>query len=179
MGTDSESKMSPALKWVLIGCGGVCLVAVICVVGLLVWILSSPEGGVKLANEMDDYALEYLDEHRILEPEEELVAYYDVTIAMNGSEAVILTNERVIYHKDGRTTAIALSEVEDISHRYESLIGDVIEIQSRTGAALKVEIAPLNQGETFKRVLMATWKRAQPTGELAVENEGAGEAVGY
>ena len=152
--------MKPVEKTLLIiGC---CFAAVILagVLALGVWLFSGPESGVKLGNEMDQYALDYLAEHDMLRPGEEVLAYYDVTMAMDGTEAAILTSDRVIYHKQGNTTWIAVQDIEDVRHRYETLIGDVIEIQSSSGRFMKIEIAPFNSGETFLRVLMNRWEKA-------------------
>jgi hypothetical protein len=110
---------------------------------------------------MEVYAQEYIDEHKILEDSEELLAYYDVTISLDGSESAVLTTKRVIYHKNGRNIAFDLADIEDIRHRKESLIGDIFEISAETGQTMKIEIAPLNQGETFKNVLMAAWEKAR------------------
>lgn len=126
----------------------------------VLWIAVSPAGGVRLGNEMHPYALEYLEKHSLLEPGENVVAYYDVTLSMDGSEAAILTDRRVLYHHEGRTSAIALAEIEEISHRYESYVGDVIELQSRDGQFMKITIAPMNMGETFLRALRAGHERA-------------------
>jgi len=157
----SKSSIHP----VLIGCGAVLLLVALAVGGLFVWLAILPEGGVKMANEMDDYAWSYLEKHRVLDPDEQLLAYYDATMSMDGTEAAILTSKRVMYHKNGRTTAMALEDVEDISHRYESLIGDVIEITDRSGARLKIEIAVFNQGESFYQALMDSWKRVRANRE--------------
>jgi len=141
------------LKWTLIGCGTVTLVAVVGVVGCVVWLGSGPESGVKLTNEMDPYALEYLEGHGLLEPEERVVAYYDATIAMDGTEAAILTDRRVMYHREGSTISIPIEEIIDIDHRTEGLIGDVIEVVGADGTVLRIEIAPLNDGPAFFRAL--------------------------
>ena len=114
-----------------------------------------------MANEIDQYALDYLKDHNILEPNEELLAYYDATMSMDGTEAAILTTERILYHKANRTTAIHLEEVVDIQHRYESWTGDIIEVTSASGKTIKIVIAPLNQGETFLNVLMKAWGRSR------------------
>jgi hypothetical protein len=140
------------------------LLGVIAIVGLFVWIGSKPEAGVKLANEMEPYALSYIEKQQLLEPGETLLAYYDATMSMDGSEAAILTDRRVLYHKSGRTTALALKDVERIDHREEGLAGDVFEIHGTTGTAIKIEIAPLNQGATFKNVLDAAWNKARAGG---------------
>lgn len=124
----------------------------------IIWVLSTPEGGVKLGNEMDRYALEYIEKHNLLNHTEKLIAYYDETISMNGSEAAILTTERIIYHKDGRTTSIDLRDAVDVQHRYQSLIGDIIEVRSKLGERIKIEIPPLNDGESFYNALMDVWR---------------------
>jgi hypothetical protein len=111
---------------------------------------------------MDKYALDYLAKNNLLNPGEEILAYYDVTMAMDGTEAAILTKDRVMYHKQGRTTEVRIQEVKDVRHRYESLIGDVIEIEDAAGRILKIEIAPFNQGETFRNALMSAWRAAKP-----------------
>ena len=35
------------------------------------------------------------------------------------------------------------------------------EIQADSGQIMKIEIAPLNQGETFENALMALWREAR------------------
>ena len=86
---------------------------------------------------METYAVRYLEEHQVLNPSESLIAYYDITMMLDGTEAAILTTERVIYHKDGKSTAIALRDITSIRHSKEPLIGDVIEVQSRSGLPMK------------------------------------------
>jgi hypothetical protein len=97
---------------------------------ICIWLLTGPEGGVRLSNEIEGYASEYLSEHEILNSSEDLLAYYDVTVRLNGTEAAILTSERIMYHRNGATNAIELKEVTEIRHRKESIIGDIIEIDS-------------------------------------------------
>lgn len=141
------------IKWALIGCGSIGVIAVLGMVGCVVWLGSGPEGGVKLGNQMDQYALEYLDEHDMLEEGEVVRAYYDVTISMDGSEAAILTDQRVLYHRNGSTVEMALEDIVEVDFRNEGLIGDVIEIVDAQGDALQVEVAPLNDGAAFFRAL--------------------------
>lgn len=157
--------MQPVAKAFLIGCGVIALIVIIGVVWVGWWLFSGPTSGVKVGNEMDQYALDYIAEHGLLEPDEEVLAYYDVTLAMDGTEAAIVTGDRVLYHKLGNTTSIPIREIEDIQHRYETLTGDIIEIQSDSGQMMKIEIAPLNAGETFKNVLMNRWQRVRDEGQ--------------
>jgi hypothetical protein len=151
--------MRGSVKVTLLVLGGLVGAAIL---GFIIWAASGPEGGVKLANEMDDYALTYLEEHHLMNPDERLVAYYDATVSMKGTEAAILTTKRVVYHKDPRTTAIPLAEVVDVQHSYQSLTGDVIVVHSASGESMKIEIAPLNGGETFLHALQNAWKQARP-----------------
>jgi hypothetical protein len=146
---------------VLIGCS----VPTVLVIGVmcagLIWLGTGPEGGVKLSNEMESYATEYLEQHDILNETETLIAYYDVTISLDSTEAAILTDERVIYHLGGRSTTIPLVDITDVRHRTDPLIGDIIEIDSSTGVPMKIEIAHFNQGETFLNALHDAWERAR------------------
>lgn len=151
--------MKPLQKGLLIGCGSIAVVAIVGVVLIGVWLFSGPEAGVKLGNEMDQYALDYIAEKGLLSSGEEILAYYDSTMAMDGTEAAILTTDRVIYHKGNNTSAIPIEDIEDVRHRYEAFIGEILEIQAFSGRVMKIEIAPLNQGETFRNVLLTTWEK--------------------
>jgi hypothetical protein len=86
-----------------------------------------------------------------------------VWIASGPEGGVRLSNEMEPYatHKDGKSTAVPLQDITDIRHRSEGLIGDVIEIQSQSGVPMKIEIAPLNQGETFLNALRDAWERSK------------------
>ena len=148
------------LKPILIGCGVLMLIFVVFVVGGIAWLATGPEGGVRLPNDMEDYATAYLAEQSLLNDSEELLAYYDVTLRCDGSEAAILTTERLIYHNLNKEDIVMnLADIEDIQYRKEGLIGDVFEVYENSGKTVKIEIAPLNNGETFKNVLMKVWEK--------------------
>ena len=150
--------MKPMQK-ILVGCGVLVLLAIIGAVGLVVWISKQPTSGVVLGNQMEKYALDYIAQHHLLNPEEKIIAYYDETMAMDGTEAAILTQDRVIYHKkNGLTTSIPIRDIQDVRHRTETLIGDIIEVQSTSGDMMKIEIAPFNQGQSFVEALRSRWK---------------------
>jgi hypothetical protein len=155
----TERKNMSPLKLVVWGCVGLALLG--CVVGAIFffWLFTGPEGGVKLANEMDAYALDYLADHHILETDERIIAYYDATLSMDGSEAIILTDQRLMHHRNSRTSAVLLTDIEDVYHHREAFIGDIFEVSCRTGLPMKLEIAPLNGGETFHRALMDAWQK--------------------
>lgn len=137
------------------------LVVLGAVIGACVWLVSGPEAGVKLSNQMDKYAIDYLAQHHLLNPGEKVIAYFDETVKMDGSEAAILTNQRVLYHKDGRTTAVALGDVDGVQRGHEGLVGDVITVRSKSGESIRIEIAPLNGGDIFYDETMAAWKRVK------------------
>ena len=130
----------------------------ICVVILLSFLSGCDEnwdeGGVLLGNEIPTYALNYIQEHDILAREEKLIAFYDVTIVLDATEAALLTDKRVIYHKDNKNSDIRYSDILNVKHSEESWTGDVFIIQSKEGDWMKIEIAPFNGGSVFKEVLM-------------------------
>lgn len=155
---------NPALKWLLIGCGGIAVIAAAVAVPAAWWLFSGPESGVKLGNEIDSYALKHLESRKLLNPGEEVLAYYDATLAMDGSEAAILTTDRILYFKEDRTTSFRLADVQDVRHRYETLTGDILEVEDVSGKLIKIEIPPLNQGESFKNALLSASSRAKKKG---------------
>jgi hypothetical protein len=145
----------------LLGCGIVTAIVLVMLVAVCIWLSSGKESGVHFANEIDQYALDYIRDHQILIHGEVLIAYYDDTIQMDGTEAAILTTKRIIYHKDGRNNAIDLSSIQDIHHKKVPLAGDIIEVYASSGHSMKIEIAPLNGGETYRSALMRAWKNAK------------------
>jgi hypothetical protein len=127
---------------------------------------------------MDSYALDYLEKNHILKPDENLVAYYDTTISMDGTEAAILTSKRVIYHKSSGNYEIDLTDIHDIRHQKKALMGDVIEIQAISGKLMKIEVALLNGGESFLSALMGVWEKAKSgkdQGKVEMPPEGANQ----
>jgi hypothetical protein len=115
-------------------------------------------GGVLAGNEVPKTALDRLEKKHILLPGEKLISYYDTTISGDASEIALLTSERLVYVKEGRTTAFALGDIADVRHRTEPLTGDIIEAQTDSGDLMKIEIAPLNDGPTFLGALEAARK---------------------
>lgn len=146
------------MKPFIIGCSAIIAVIGIIFIAGFAWLLTLPEGGVRLPNEMEEYATQYLDENKILEEGEELLAYYDDSLSLDGKEAAILTNKRVIYHNEGKNDIIQLADIDDIRHRDEGLMGYIFEISTPSGKTIKIEVAALNQGETFKNVLLRAWE---------------------
>lgn len=164
-GNDGQDKAArSSAKWFGLACLGLAFAAVLgaCVVcsGAVAWFVTLPEGGVLLTNEVPDYAREYIAEHDLVEADETILAYYDDTLRLNGSETTILTDRRLIYHSEAATTSIPLREIEDIQHMEDPLIGDIFIVVSESGRTMRIEIANFNGGETFHAVLMRAWRNA-------------------
>jgi hypothetical protein len=148
-------KSSSMLLWIGVVFGGLMIVvAVITLVSIGSCLgRNNDEGGARLGNEIPPAVIARLEKSAVIEPNEEVLAYYDATVAIDGSEVAVLTKSRVVYGKKGHNTAILLHDVKRVRHRDEPLIGDVIEISATTGKSMKIEIAPLNNGDTFLRAL--------------------------
>ena len=75
------------------------------VLPILVFIISSCDlenpGGVLTYNQLPQSVIEFFEKTDILE-NEQIIAYYDVTIVLDNSESAILTNRNLIYYKNGR-----------------------------------------------------------------------------
>lgn len=148
-----EPKKANVWKWIGLGLGIPVGALLVLFTGVMIFFGSGPEGGVRVGSNMESYALEYLKEGDLLESDEKVVAYYDATVNLSGSEAVILTDNRVIYHKDNTNSVIPLSQIERIEHEEQALVGDVIQVFSKSGDVMVIEIAPLNNGKLFLSAL--------------------------
>ncbi len=151
-GGDTSAE-KPKTRRVLLTVGGVLVgVALIALAVPVISALLLPEPGVRLPNEMETYASEYIAEHGLLSVDEELRAYNDSSLFMNGAEAAILTDRRIIYHHAASDTVIMLSDVEEIRHAAGSFWSeDNIEVVPFEGATMKIEIGW--GGETFYHAL--------------------------
>ena len=157
----NQSSSNSALKKVAIVMAGLfaaCMLA--CCLGLM-WLGSGPQNGVLLPNQMEPYATEYIEKHDLMDDDEKLRAYFDVTIDLDATESYILTDRRVLHHRAGTTSEVALADIEDISVSDGVIGSTVIDITTVYGDQMKLEIAPLNGGETFLNALRQARKHAQ------------------
>ncbi|WP_035991343.1 hypothetical protein [Leptolyngbya sp. KIOST-1] len=160
-------------KWLWIGLGLPVGGLAIAAIGFVVFFSFGPEGGVRVTSTLEPYAKEYLETTKLLEPDEKVIAYYDATIALKGTEAAILTDRRVLYHRPRGNTSIPLVQVARIEHEEQPVTGDIIRIFAEGGELLVIEIAPLNGGLNFLSALenqVALAKRVsqgQPTPHLS------------
>jgi hypothetical protein len=109
--------------------------------------------GVRAGNQLAASTLADLDRKKLVEPGERILAFYEVAASGDGSELALVTSSRLVYYKDGRTTAMALEDIASVKHHEETLIGDVIEARSNDGEIIRVEVAPLNGGDVFLSTL--------------------------
>ena len=107
-------------------------------------------GGVLTNNQLPASVIEFFDNTDILQ-NEEIIAYYDVTIALDNSESAILTNKNLIYYKYGRVTRFPLSSI--VSVEAEDCFGLCIVATTRDDRVMEIEIAPLNGGDLFLELL--------------------------
>ena len=115
---------------------------------------SMDEGGVTVSNNMEKYAIEYIEANQLLEEGEKIIAYYDYTISLDGTESVMLTDNRLLYHNaETYDSSVLLENITTIDHREEGLIGHIIEVYDTEGNIFMIEIAPLNGGDTFLKLL--------------------------
>jgi hypothetical protein len=134
-----------------------CVIAIIALIVLfcasltagLVWLGSGPEGGVRLGSEMEEYAIDYQRENGLLNQDEVILAYYDYTISLSGSESAYLTDQRIFYQKDGNVQEIPLEDVVAVTYEYDDLIGYTIFVDGNENSTLRIEIAIWNGGEIF------------------------------
>ena len=121
---------------------------------LVIFLISSCDlenpGGVLTYNQLPASVIEFFDKTDILE-NEQIIAYYDVTIALDNSESAILTNKNLIYYKYGRVVRFPLSDIESIEA--EDCFGLCIVATTSDNRVMEIEIAPLNGGDLFLELL--------------------------
>ena len=124
------------------------------VLPLVIFLISSCDlenpGGVLTYNELPASVIEFFDTTDILE-NEQIIAYYDVTLVLDNSESAILTNKNLIYYKYGRVERFPLSSI--VSLEEEECFGLCIIASTRDSRVMKIEIAPLNGGDIFLDLL--------------------------
>lgn len=125
-----------------------------------------------MANQMEDYAIAYFEANPVLEEDEQLVAYYDITMSLDGSDAIILTDRRLIHHKtDREDVTVELVNIVDFTHTDDSIMGDVFQVNANDGRILKFEIALFNDGYAFNQAFERQLERVRGGDDAPVERE--------
>jgi hypothetical protein len=120
------------------------------------------QGGVILGAQVPAKTLDALRERQLLGPKEIPLAYHDATVALDMSELTFVAANRIVHARGETVVALPLVNVTKITHRSESIIGDVIEVSTNDGLTMRVEIAPLNGGESYVNVLEDAWRKHHP-----------------
>lgn len=143
--------MSTGVKVLLIVLGVVGGSVFLCCAGCLIWGAMLPEGGVRTATNMEQYATDYISSNSLLEPGESVKAYYDITVTGTSEECAIVTDRRLIHHGSSGNTSINLKDITSITHQEN--FGDVITVADKNGNYLTVTIDAFNNGQIFLQVL--------------------------
>jgi hypothetical protein len=138
------------------------------VIGGLVALGASQEeaSGVVMGPQVPPKTVAALRARRLLGKDEALLAYHDATVSLDMGEVTFVTGERVVHARGDVVASVALADVTRVTHRNEGILGDVVEIASTDGRSMRVEIAPLNGGESYVTVLEDAWRRHQPAARI-------------
>ena len=122
---------------------------------LVIFLISSCDlenpGGVLTYNELPASVIEFFDKTDILE-NEQIIAYYDVTIALDNLESAILTNKNLLYYKYGRVERFPLSNIVSIEEE-DCPLNFCFVATTRDNRVMKIEIAIWNGGDLFLELL--------------------------
>jgi hypothetical protein len=127
---------------------------------------SEDQGGVILGAQVPQKTLDALRERQLIGPKEVPLAYHDATISLDMSDLTFIAPNRVVHVKGATVAALPLMNVTKITHHTEGLIGDVIEITTSDGKNMRLEIAPLNGGESYVNVLEDAWQKHHPDAKV-------------
>lgn len=121
--------------------------------GCVAYFASGPEGGVRATNQLSKEDLAHIAQHVQLAEGETVVSYYDGTMRLDGTEAVVLTSRRLVTWNTALTSELEISDIKSIDHESDPLLGELLDVGGASGAVLHVEIAPLNDGLRFVEAL--------------------------
>lgn len=131
--------------------GGLVVLSCMGCFGYLVYM--GDRGGVRAPHEMETYATEYTDENQILRADETLIAYYDVTMATDSSNAYYVTDKRLIHHAPGGDLSIPLGDIVEVNSLDSGLgIWTYVAVSS-SGEAISFEIPAMNGISKMGRAL--------------------------
>ena len=133
-----------------------------------------PVAGVKMINEMERGDFRLIEDHKLDVKSDEILACYNAGGSPEEPELALLTTRRIIYLKDGRTTAVDLKDVVSLKddrkydEAYHQTPGGVqrdistyhIEIRTARGPRIRINIKPEEQGQPFYDALETAWKAA-------------------
>ena len=157
----SGGGMSRASKVLVIVLISVTVAALLACSTCVVYLAKSPEGGVQTENNIERYATKYIRDHSLITPDEQLIAYYDETLDLDGTSAYIVTNKRVVHHRPSGTVSLDLAKVTDIRRMDQGVMGDQFTVEHEDGRIMTLEVAPANGSELMDQSLKAAWRAAR------------------
>lgn len=152
--------MATIFTWV----GRLLGIAVLGAIIIMTWAFFLPPKGVRTPNTLESYATNALMNFNILMPDERLLAYYDMSFLMNGTEAAIITDKRLIHHYKDESQSMSLDSVADVYLQFSpKVIHQSIDIKDSQGHFMRLAI--LHEQDVFHRILMDAWHRtdSKPT----------------
>ena len=132
---------------------GMSRTAIIVIAIACLFVATCAGGAVALLANMEAYANERLAKDKVLQPGEKVQAYYDVTLQLDGSEAALVTDQRVIYTRGSTVTAIPIADIASVQRGDGAAGGDLFTIVSKDGTRIVIEVAPFNGGDGFYSTL--------------------------
>lgn len=94
-----------------------------------------------------------------LREDETLLVYYDGTVKLDMTEVSFATRDRLVYAKDDVVASMTLAEITKITRKTEAVIGDTYEITADDARTMRIEIAPLNNSDSFANALEGAWQK--------------------
>lgn len=129
------------------------------VVGLAAVGASADEpAGVLVGDEVPQATVDALKAKKLLTPEELVLAYHDATLTHDMSDVTFVTKSRVVHATGKKVSAVALKDVSKITYRTETLGIEVVDLVTKDGKSLRIQIAPLNGGESYVDALEHGWR---------------------
>jgi hypothetical protein len=125
--------------------------------------------GVRMSNELTRADYDLVDENFLLDPDEEVIGCAATESHPEDPEFALLTNKRLCYLKEGRSTIFPLAEIATIGDDAESpkaayfdaTTDYVIDVERDSGARMRIKIRPYDQGKPFGAALQQARKRAR------------------
>jgi hypothetical protein len=124
---------------------------------------SKDTGGTLVGKAIPAAKVKQLNERRLLDATERVVALYDASLSEKMSDVAVVTTEHVIHATDSTTASMKLADIATIDHRDDGLIGDTITVVSKKGERLEIIVAPFNGGVSFLNALADETRKNSPS----------------
>lgn len=96
---------------------------------------------------------------KLLHEDETLLVYYDGSVKLDMSEVSFATRDRLVYAKDDVVASMDLADVTRITRKTEPVIGDTYDVTAEDARTMRIEIAALNNSDSFANALESAWQK--------------------